>query len=433
MGFLTEIPDNLTFKKGGQVLASEDKKEIAEYEKKHKYRKNKILFPDKMERIIFFGSGFGEFIFSQLLVKNLQDKNFDFHWWLTFFNQSFHNKIEEKICKNNSLELYNESMIEILDRISPTLLCVLEFSHPLEMAKMMRLCCGWRKIPVFLLSAKMRLQWAERISHYGKRNQYLYQKAYQAVSYAVTDDLESAKTLLELKINKNRIFMGDSLKWHTGQKTVSKKIRKKVENFWNLKNKKKLILILASLHEDEIFPILNIIRKLIMKKKIKTILAPHFSLSILKTAGLIIKSNLSYTKWSEMRNETDSKSDILLIDKYGELRSIYSAGDISYIGGGFGFDSHGHNMVEAVAENVPVIIGPDYNNFKNIVEPLIKKEGICVAKNFNDLSEKLEKIVDDNQYRQKMVQNAASLYEYFSNKESLEYKLLLKFLSDRDC
>ena len=113
------------------------------------------------------------------------------------------------------------------------------------------------------------------------------------------------------------------------------------------------------------------------------------------------------------------------------MSSIYSIGDLAYIGGGFDSVSHGHNVVEAVAVDVPVVIGPDYGNFKNIVEPLLQLKGIEVATCFEDLGKKVEKMVKDKDYRKKIAQNATSVYADYSSRVSLEQKLLRKFLSRR--
>ena len=60
------------------------------------------------------------------------------------------------------------------------------------------------------------------------------------------------------------------------------------------------------------------------------------------------------------------KQDVLIIDCFGLLSSIYRYGDVAYIGGGFGVSIH--NTVEAAVWGVPVIFGPENQKFQEAQE-----------------------------------------------------------------
>lgn len=433
MTFPTIIPSQLTYKTGDLFLSAEDKEKISTRSFPRDFivsEKGKTATTS--ERIIFFGSGYGELLLTRYLVKTLKNENITFDWWFTFLDRKFHHSVRKQIDPINSLTLYEDSIIDILSNTKPTLLCIFEHSYPLKMASLMRLCSGWIKCPVFLLSAKIRTQWIEQVGLYGERKQQLYRKSFQSVSYAVTDDFDSANILFSLKVDKSRILLGHSLKWHTGETQINQKIREKIRSFWNLDRENKKILILASIHGGEIQNILQILGQLNSVKNIKIILAPHSSLPILFAAGNILQSGLTYTKWSEMDKCHDPDSDIILVDSYGDLASIYSCGDAAYIGGGFDPRFHGHNAVEAIALNVPAIIGPDYGNFQGIVEALREKLGIEVATDLDDLGIKIERMLTDESYRQEIVKNAAEVYQHYSRKEPLELRLVRAFILQRD-
>ncbi len=55
-------------------------------------------------------------------------------------------------------------------------------------------------------------------------------------------------------------------------------------------------------------------------------------------------------------------ADVLLIDCFGLLSSIYHYGDIAYVGGGFGVGIH--NVLEAAVWDVPVFFGPNNQRFQ---------------------------------------------------------------------
>ena len=61
-----------------------------------------------------------------------------------------------------------------------------------------------------------------------------------------------------------------------------------------------------------------------------------------------------------MANSQDA--DVLIIDCFGLLSSIYHYADVAYVGGGFGVGIH--NTLEAAVWDVPVIFGPNNERFQ---------------------------------------------------------------------
>ncbi len=95
----------------------------------------------------------------------------------------------------------------------------------------------------------------------------------------------------------------------------------------------------------------------------KMILAPHvigedhLQQIISKLEG---RKVVRYTELSEHADPSDA--DVLIIDCFGLLSSIYHYGDVAYIGGGFGVGIH--NTLEAAVWDMPVIFGPNNQRFQ---------------------------------------------------------------------
>ncbi len=95
----------------------------------------------------------------------------------------------------------------------------------------------------------------------------------------------------------------------------------------------------------------------------KMILAPHvigedhLQQIINKLEG---RKVARYTELSEHADPSDA--DVLIIDCFGLLSSIYHYGDVAYIGGGFGVGIH--NTLEAAVWDMPVIFGPNNQRFQ---------------------------------------------------------------------
>ncbi|MBR2203433.1 MAG: 3-deoxy-D-manno-octulosonic acid transferase [Prevotella sp.] len=60
------------------------------------------------------------------------------------------------------------------------------------------------------------------------------------------------------------------------------------------------------------------------------------------------------------------EADVLIIDCFGLLSSIYRYATVAYVGGGFGVGIH--NLPEAAVWNVPVIFGPNHEKFQEALE-----------------------------------------------------------------
>ena len=77
-------------------------------------------------------------------------------------------------------------------------------------------------------------------------------------------------------------------------------------------------------------------------------------------------------RYTQTTPEEAAKADVLIIDCFGLLSSMYNYGDVAYIGGGFGVGIH--NTLEAAVWNMPVIFGPNNKKFQE-AQGLLKSGG----------------------------------------------------------
>ena len=70
---------------------------------------------------------------------------------------------------------------------------------------------------------------------------------------------------------------------------------------------------------------------------------------------------LRYTEVVEAHKPHEA-ADVLIINCFGLLSSIYHYADVAYVGGGFGVGIH--NLLEAAVWDVPVIFGPNNQRFQ---------------------------------------------------------------------
>jgi 3-deoxy-D-manno-octulosonic-acid transferase len=87
--------------------------------------------------------------------------------------------------------------------------------------------------------------------------------------------------------------------------------------------------------------------------------------------------------WSE---EETHPSRVLIIDHIGLLNQVYQSATIALVGGGF--KTGLHNTLEPAALGIPVLIGPQYDTFPEVVE-LVKEGGLLVVQDYETFEEAL--------------------------------------------
>ena len=93
--------------------------------------------------------------------------------------------------------------------------------------------------------------------------------------------------------------------------------------------------------------------------------------------------------------EADVKdADVLMINCYGLLSSIYHYGDVAYVGGGFGVGIH--NLLEAAVWDVPVFFGP--NNHKFQEAQALKQNGGFEIHDYEEFERQMNRFASDAQY-----------------------------------
>ena len=98
-----------------------------------------------------------------------------------------------------------------------------------------------------------------------------------------------------------------------------------------------------------------------------------------------------YTKFDCYQFES---ADVLIVDCYGLLSSIYRYGDIAYVGGGFGVGIH--NVVEAAVWGKPVFFGPNNQRFQEAQGLKACGGGIEIG-SYDDFAARMDQLISQPQ------------------------------------
>ena len=117
-----------------------------------------------------------------------------------------------------------------------------------------------------------------------------------------------------------------------------------------------------------------------------------------------------YTETSEGA-ETLADAEVLIINCFGLLSSIYHYADVTYVGGGFGVGIH--NTLEAAVWDVPVIFGPNNQKFQE-AQGLKACEGGFEITNYEDFARLIDSFDSDADYLKKTGQQAGGYVNQLS-------------------
>lgn len=97
----------------------------------------------------------------------------------------------------------------------------------------------------------------------------------------------------------------------------------------------------------------------------KFIFAPH-NISVDGIDRLVKKIQAKSLLFSKANAKNVKDARLLIIDSIGILTSVYYYADVAYVGGGFGVGIH--NILEPATFGIPIIIGPNYQKFKEAID-----------------------------------------------------------------
>ena len=127
----------------------------------------------------------------------------------------------------------------------------------------------------------------------------------------------------------------------------------------------------------------------------RLLIAPHvIAEEHLKLILSLIKGK-KVVRYTQTTPEEAAEADVLVIDCFGLLSSMYNYGDVAYIGGGFGVGIH--NTLEAAVWNMPVIFGPNNKKFQE-AQGLLKSGGGFEINTYEDFSGLMSSLMNDETF-----------------------------------
>lgn len=108
------------------------------------------------------------------------------------------------------------------------------------------------------------------------------------------------------------------------------------------------------------------------------ILAPRHRERFAAVAKIITDSPFALVRRSDWHNEPIPPGTVFLLDSIGELASLYALADVAFVGGSL-VPRGGHNILEPAQHGLPIVIGPHYENFRDVVDIFVRSGAVRIV------------------------------------------------------
>jgi 3-deoxy-D-manno-octulosonic-acid transferase len=170
------------------------------------------------------------------------------------------------------------------------------------------------------------------------------------------------------------------------------------------------VIVCGSTTEGEEEQLLEAFQQILQQLPSATmILAPRHPERFERVAGLVGASGIPLVRRSTWSSSERLSGRVLLLDSVGELAGLYALADVAFVGGSLLPGVGGHNILEPAQYAVPILVGPNTFNFREIVR-LFERSGAITTVTTGNLPGMLLQLLGDTNERQRLGQRARELF-----------------------
>ncbi|WP_313899721.1 3-deoxy-D-manno-octulosonic acid transferase [Tunturiibacter lichenicola] len=166
------------------------------------------------------------------------------------------------------------------------------------------------------------------------------------------------------------------------------------------------------------------------------VLAPRHPDRFSAVAGIITANNFMFVRASKFHEENVGKlttsawkaGSIFLLDTIGDLASMYGLGSVAFVGGSL-VAAGGHNPLEPAQFGVPVLMGPSFQNFREVVETMRDANALRIVSAM-EVSAELTKLLQDADEAKALGERGRAVFEAQAGATARTGQLLMPLLEE---
>lgn len=259
-----------------------------------------------------------------------------------------------------------------------------------------------------------------------KRCKFFISKLLEKFSLILMQSDQDAERIIALGAHKEKVSVTGNIKFDIPLEDCGSK-RAELRNKLNL-GEKEIFIVAGSTHRGEEDDIIDCFAKL--KKEynnIRLLVAPRHIERAQEIENLLSKYGFKSTKVSllNLQPAICNLKPVLILDTMGELKSMYCASDIVFVGKSL-VRKGGQNPIEPASLGRPVIFGKHMFNFQDAARILLENNAAIDVRDKDGLYSVLKLLIDNPEERKKLGANARQAIDKKSGAAQKTISMILK-------
>jgi 3-deoxy-D-manno-octulosonic-acid transferase len=261
------------------------------------------------------------------------------------------------------------------------------------------------QIPITIINARL----SERSCSRYQQFQSVFDLLANNISKILCQTDQDAQRFMKLGVDKSKIDVTGSIKFDI---SITQEIKNKALKLKKEITEKRPVWIAASTHVGEDEMLLGVHEKLIKQiPNLLLILVPRHPERFIEVHNLCHDHGFSVVNRAG-RSEISTQTQIYLGDTMGDMLILIGASDVCFMAGSLIGDSvGGHNVLEPAILEKPIITGPSYYNFKEIVDEMVDNNACTVCQNADEIGSQLLYLFNSSSNRKRQGKNALNVVE----------------------
>ena len=256
--------------------------------------------------------------------------------------------------------------------------------------------CGKNDIPLYIINARL----SEKSSRGYQKIPSLVHPALAQVNLIATQTQDDANRFIAIGAESEKVKTLGNIKFdiEIPQATIEQGLQLKSGLFGG-----RFVWLIASTHKDEEVIFLPIYKALKQKiPELLLVIVPRHPERFADVKKLCEQHQLNVVMRTAGEGVT-TETDVYLVDTMGELKMLYAASDIAFVGGSM-VPAGGHNILEAAAIGIPVLFGPYMANFKEIALGALNQGAAIQCQNEDDILNTILALYKQPAYREALAE-----------------------------
>lgn len=232
--------------------------------------------------------------------------------------------------------------------------------------------CARRGIPVSVVNARV----SDRSFARAKTFRAIWSRLLRKVTLFLAQSEEDARRLVSLGARAEGVRTSGNLKYDV-RPAQDNAMKRRIASLLG----ESRLIVAGSTLEGEETALLNAWKTVAQRAPgFALMMAPRHPERFEPVTQLVHERGFGFFRCSQLKEQTEPifPGTILILDTIGDLAAMYELATVAFIGGSL-VPRGGHNPLEPAQFGVPVVMGPSFENFRDIVAKLQSAGGIHIV------------------------------------------------------